>query len=1404
NHLDLDSDNDAILDVIEAGHFAPDTDGNGIIDGEPVVFGANGWFNSLASDPDATDAEANYQLRDKDRDNYPDIHDLDSDNDGIHDIAEANRGDLDANDNGRIDFLNIGSLGLAAAIDPQQTGIPVSLPSNTDGDSYADYLDLDSDNDGLNDVTEGGGIDLDDDGILGSEAVSVDDNGRVFSDFIGIALVTTSFPLHSDRDMLPDYLDLDSDNDGINDVAEILKEDPDEDGRIGTGAVRVNINGQAFDNEVLTTSIAFDFDIDMLPNYRDLDSDNDGINDVEEATIFTLDFDNNGRVTAGTPETNVLGQPVELDSVLTTSIPIDSDGDGVADYLDLDVDNDGILDTREADFPDADADGRVGEGTVLVNDNGQVILTADASTIATSNPIDWDIDGVRDYRDLDSDNDGIHDVEETRQPDPDNDGRVGTSDLGTDTNGRVQSAEEQNVLLTTTMLKDTDSDAVMDWRDLDSDNDGINDVEEAGLHDPDDDGFVGEGITLVNRYGQAVEAENENVFATTSQPNDNDSDGIPDYNDLDTDNDGINDVAEAGHSDPDNDGFINENIPAVNTYGQAIINPFLVTAIGNSTPPDTDGDGQRDYRDLDSDNDGISDVVEGNNLDPDDNNLVGTGSPDVNNLGQPTGTDAIPTNNTSDPIDTDQDGIPDFRDLDSDEDGLTDSDECPDDNTCRDGDADGQFDYRDRDRDNDGIDDNWECANGGTNGTCPDTDGDGIPDVDDLDTDNDGIPDEEECANNGPCPDIDGDGIPEWQDTNCNADALPVLSPTAVAAFCAGDILVLSATNSNPQGDRLTYRWTSPDGTVFTAEDDANGNFMLTVVDAQPSNTGIYTLQVFAEDGCPSERVEVEVTVYPQPEQPVLSVASAEVCLGQEILLSTDDAGDDISYAWYRIRMTDTVLVDMTTEPFLSLAAKLENSGAYYVQTATPTSACLSDLSATQTVTVVELAELEVGNSTSLQQSACEGDAFRLTATNYENATYQWTGPDGFTSDEREPLIENATGEQAGIYALTVTVETCDVVFSGQTTVYVTRNIQPELINLSGQVCEGERIELVVDNSLLILEGSRIRFEWYNDADEQVAVTNSPFLRLENITVEQSGSIYLLVYVNDCVFTASAPIAIEVIASDSEMAEVNQSTYTICGDEEVNLEAVAPQDVNTTGRWETDSPIASIMDANSPTTTVFDLPEGVTTFTWVLTNERCGTSSEASVTVTKEIAVEVKDDSTQIDMNQIAQIDLLENDKLGNALYTFGILDQPQRGTVELMDGIATYTPAENYFGMDNFTYQICNERCPEVCTVATVKIEIIFTQFGDDRCFLPNTITPNRDGKNDAFVVPCLERDFTNNRIAIFNRWGDEVFATEQYRNDWEGTHQGKNLPPGTYFYILQLDRNSSESIQGYFTLVR
>jgi hypothetical protein len=270
----------------------------------------------------------------------------------------------------------------------------------------------------------------------------------------------------------------------------------------------------------------------------------------------------------------------------------DTDQDGIVNSVDTDDDNDGILDTAEniacggVSQPDAWGD-EDGDGVPNLCDNDSPsVLWIDRDNSGIADAYDRDGDAICNQWDLDSDNDGILDAVET--------------------------------------TVDTDKDGVPNFLDGDSDNDGITDVREASYAnndtdnngvidgtDPDRDGVFGvadPGEYIGNAFG-AAGVTPVNTDGTVIAGKALGTDNIPDYLDIDSDNDAITDNIEAqlgcsyilpACGDTNCDGLFSVYDNTSNNLRQGM----------SFTLQNTDGSALPDYRDEDSDNDGSPDLIE--------------------------------------------------------------------------------------------------------------------------------------------------------------------------------------------------------------------------------------------------------------------------------------------------------------------------------------------------------------------------------------------------------------------------------------------------------------------------------------------------------------------------------------------------------------------------------------------------------------------------------------------------------------------------------------------------------------------------------------------------------------------------------------------------------------------------
>ncbi|MEY2950923.1 MAG: hypothetical protein RLZZ248_2124, partial [Bacteroidota bacterium] len=646
NFLDDDADGDGMRDSVEvADSFDP--------------------YDPCDFDPEMVDLDITADLWST----------SDCDQDGVSNYDEVNEG-TDPFDPCDLKVDNQGTTGSAwNTLDCDSDGLLNGLENlgnkDIDEDGIPNFLDLDSDGDGVLDQIEvtyntspfdpcdfianlqqvpptdswNNLIDCDGDGV--SNGQELEDNTDPF-DPCDLEL---SSQLASDLQPSTQWLDADCDGDGIS-------------------------NGEEYDNGNNDTSLDGDFDGDGLPGFLDSDSDGDGVEDglESEDCIFTrpglevnesgcaleqLDTDNDG-VTDDIDECpdTPADELTQVDSVGCSPSQLDADGDGVINALDLcpntpdsliamvdsfgcapievDMDGDGVRDDMDRDPTDAcvfdiDSITLVPSASWLTGD-----CDGDGYTNEEEGTADYDMDSIPNYLDMDADGDGVLDsIEKSDGTSYLNECSLKASSVVDslvsdfwntgDCDGDGYTNEEEGI-------EDLDGDGTLNFNDNDADGDGVIDEQET----IDSTGYLNACQYIV-------------VNQTTSKADS--------WLTLDCDGDGItNGTEETDGTDP------NDPCSYVISSQSQVMNPD-----SNWLMSDCDGDGVMNGQE----------VIDGTNtLDYCD---VTVASIDINLLSDAWKDDDCDgdglTNEFEGLVDTDGDLIPDFKDDDSDDDGILDSDE---------------------------------------------------------------------------------------------------------------------------------------------------------------------------------------------------------------------------------------------------------------------------------------------------------------------------------------------------------------------------------------------------------------------------------------------------------------------------------------------------------------------------------------------------------------------------------------------------------------------------------------------------------------------------------------------------------------------------------------------------------
>ncbi len=151
-------------------------------------------------------------------------------------------------------------------------------------------------------------------------------------------------------------------------------------------------------------------------------------------------------------------------------------------------------------------------------------------------------------------------------------------------------------------------------------------------------------------------------------------------------------------------------------------------------------------------------------------------------------------------------------------------------------------------------------------------------------------------------------------------------------------------------------------------------------------------------------------------------------------------------------------------------------------------------------------------------------------------------------------------------------------------------------------------------------------------------------------------------------------------------------------------------------------------------------------------------------------------------------------------------------GTGLLNPSSILWTPNINITGSNTYTPEVS----PTTTTTYTLSVRDNNNCVGADNVLvtvLPycikimNAFTPNGDGLNDRWLVvdnngSCVQQM----SVAVYNRYGNQVYRNDNYNNDWTGLYEGKPLPDGTYYYVVsyRLVNGTRQTIKGDVTILR
>jgi gliding motility-associated-like protein len=587
--------------------------------------------------------------------------------------------------------------------------------------------------------------------------------------------------------------------------------------------------------------------------------------------------------------------------------------------------------------------------------------------------------------------------------------------------------------------------------------------------------------------------------------------------------------------------------------------------------------------------------------------------------------------------------------------------------------------------------------------------------------------------------------------SGCTATASTTLlvkpNPTVTASnsgsYCAGQSFNLSANGAT------TYTWTGPGG---YSSNSSNPNLS----NISPTVSGTYTL-LGATNGCTST-ANTAVVVNPLPT--IIAVTSGNVCQNFSVTLS---AVGGTAYVW----TGPAGFVSFQQNPLIP-SAIVANTGTYTV-TGTDINGCVNTGTVAQIVyptPVITIAGSNACVNTQLQPTAMGG------------ATYYWTGPSGYTSNQQNPIINNVGFNNAGAYNVTVT-SAAGCTQSG--TVFCNVFANP-IVNFTGntEVCRGEMFSF--------LGNGAINYKWL--ATYGIVTTNT-LLTVSSISNSLQPT-YTLVGTdgNGC----SSNVVVTPIILGLPYGVVAPANPGGCVPFCTNFTFEKGSPIITNVNW-TFSNGNTYKDSVSVTQCFTSA--GIHTVNIALTDSR-GCKGTTSATV-EGYPIPVADFIYTPDAPNENDNIVSFNDETKNATIVDWYWDFFSNGKDTSSKSDPTYIFPEigNYFV---YLKVISNHGCVDsVYKKLSVVEDVTF--------FIPNSFTPNGDGNNEIFLPKGV--GIKKYRMDIFDRWGQLVYTSTDVAQGWDGKSKkgGDILPQDVYVYKISVTNNNSskpKQYTGHVTLMK
>ncbi|MFK7933600.1 MAG: gliding motility-associated C-terminal domain-containing protein, partial [Saprospiraceae bacterium] len=454
--------------------------------------------------------------------------------------------------------------------------------------------------------------------------------------------------------------------------------------------------------------------------------------------------------------------------------------------------------------------------------------------------------------------------------------------------------------------------------------------------------------------------------------------------------------------------------------------------------------------------------------------------------------------------------------------------------------------------------------------------------------------------------------------------------------FCYGEEIILTANGLTNSDEVIRYSWSRTGGFSYTGIAPAAGPFPAPLAAVGNNLSGTYQLELTNSAGCSSIAASTTLKIEGRLTTPELSVEQSIYCAGSPLLLETTSTQPNEQFHWYYSdgQRVDTLGVS-TQASWLIPSIASNQSGFYSVQSSV--NGCFSTVSAFEQVLVFGTdINLQPSHQSATSISAqidpvgnyCVGDNIQLILPYFPGVTYEWFGPNNYTSTSANPIISNATTAANGDYYATITLGECTTIITEPINIKVDNVPVTPAIDTSifsdpsrPSVCADASITL--QTTSVLSESNDIQYNWFYN-DQLLVNTTQPYLSLADTINNRTGSYQLQIIQDNCASPLSGALSLQVdtLPVPLPIADAGKDT-SYCATNQFTV--AAESYAFGVGEWSSPTG-AKFIDPNQAITTVENVSVGENILVWNLHNGGCRNLSRDTLRVqVQNVPVDIAD-----------------------------------------------------------------------------------------------------------------------------------------------------------------------------------